>query len=79
LSKFFWAVAMLVTTVEMSSLFSSISGLHLSRGLTNALRSWSRTPPQCVLLLQDKVTAAGKKVRMNPAAGFMGTLPAHSG
>ena len=69
---------MLVTTVEMSSLFSSISGLHLSRGLTNALRSWSRTP-QCVLLLQDKVTAAGKKVRMNPAAGFMGTLQAHSG
>ena len=35
-------------------------------------------PPQCVLLLQDKVTAAGKKVRMNPAAGFMGTLQAHS-
>jgi len=36
-------------------------------------------PPQCVLLLQDKVTAAGKKVRMNPAAGFMGTLQSHSG
>ena len=37
-SRFFCAVAILVTKMEMSSLFSSMSGLHLSSGSTSGLR-----------------------------------------
>ena len=34
-------------------------------------------PPECVLLRQDKLTAAGKKARMNPAASFKRTAVRH--
>jgi len=43
-SRFFRAVAILVTKMEMSSLFSSMSGLHLSSGSTSELQIQSTVP-----------------------------------